>query len=130
MLDVIRQAEREHALVPDEVAYFVHGGTTVINALLERKGVKTALVTTRGFRDVLEIGRGNRPDLYNLRARTPPPFVPRALRFEVTERLSATGEVIVGFAEDELGPIADACRNSGVEAVAICFLHAYRNPDP
>lgn len=128
VLDVIGQAEREHALVPDDVAYFVHGGTTVINALLERKGVKTAVVTTRGFRDVLEIGRGNRPDLYNLHARTPPPFVPRALRFEVTERLSAEGETVKPLAEDEIGAIAVACQEAGVEAVAVCFLHAYRNP--
>ncbi len=128
VLNVIGQAEADHGLDPKSVAYFVHGGTTVINALLERKGVKTALVTTRGFRDVLEIGRGNRPDLYNLRAKTPSPFVPRALRFEVTERLSAKGEIVTPLAEDELGDIAQACRNAGIEAVAICFLHAYRNP--
>ncbi len=128
VLEVIGRAETEHGLDPTRVAYFVHGGTTVINALLERKGVKTALVTTRGFRDVLEIGRGNRPDLYNLRARTPSPFVTRALRFEVAERLSAKGEVITPLAEDELGAVAEACRDAGVEAVAICFLHAYRNP--
>ena len=66
-----------------EVSFFVHGGTTVINAITERKGVKTALVTTAGFRDVLEIARGNRPDLYNLRFVKETALVPRALRFEV-----------------------------------------------
>src|SRR6201999_3591161 len=80
---------------PDKVSFFVHGGTTVINAITERKGVKTALVTTKGFRDVLEIARGNRPDLYNLRFEKEPAFVPRALRFEVRERVDATGNVLV-----------------------------------
>jgi N-methylhydantoinase A len=69
---------------------FVHGGTTVINAITERKGVKTALITTAGFRDVLEIARGNRPDLYNLRFVKETPFVPRHLRFEVRRSIWKT----------------------------------------
>ena len=73
------------ALETAGIGYFVHGGTTVINAITERKGAKTALITTEGFRDVLEIARGNRPDLYNLRFAKPTPFVPRYLRFEVRE---------------------------------------------
>ena len=71
--------------------FFVHGGTTVINALLQRKGARTAFVTTAGFRDVLLIGRGNRPDLYNLRARSPTSFIPRSLCFEVDERIEFLG---------------------------------------
>ncbi len=67
-------------IVPEAVRFFVHGGTTVINAITERKGARTALVTTAGFRDVLEIGRGNRPDMYNLRYRSPQAFVPRRQR--------------------------------------------------
>src|SRR5258705_2015238 len=78
VLDAIAMAEQS-GLGVDDIGFFVHGGTTVINAITERKGVRTALVTTAGFRDVLEIGRGNRPDLYNLRTRTPAPFVPRHL---------------------------------------------------
>ncbi len=81
-------------LETDRVSHFVHGGTTVINAITERKGAKTALVTTKGFRDVLEIARGNRPDLYNLRFEKPTPFVPRALRFEVRERCGPNGETV------------------------------------
>jgi N-methylhydantoinase A len=77
---------RQGGISGGDVDFFVHGGTTVINAITERKGVKTALVTTAGFRDVLEIARGNRPDLYNLRFVKEAPFVPRALRFEVRER--------------------------------------------
>ena len=67
--------------------YFCHGGTTVINSITERKGAVTALLTTKGFRDVLEIGRGNRPDLYNLHTKSPTPFVPRYLRYEIDERI-------------------------------------------
>src|SRR2546426_11962151 len=74
-----------------DVGYFIHGTTIVINAITERKGVKTALVTTAGFRDVLEIGRGNRPDLYNMRFEKPRPFVPRRWRFEVRESIDRDG---------------------------------------
>ncbi len=92
VLDTVRQAA-ETGLDRRDVSFFVHGGTTVINAITERKGVKTALVTTRGFRDVLAIGRGNRPDLYNLHSLPSEPFVPRYLRLEVTERIDAKGLV-------------------------------------
>ena len=112
-----------------DVDYFVHGGTTVINAITERKGATTALVTTAGFRDILEIARGNRPDLYNLRFVKEQPFVPRALRFEVRERVDARGEVIVPIHLEDLDAVADACRREGVEAIAILFLHSYVAPE-
>jgi N-methylhydantoinase A len=112
-----------------EIDFFVHGGTTVINAITERKGVKTALVTTAGFRDVLEIARGNRPDLYNLRFRKEEAFVPRALRFEVRERLDAKGDVLQPLMLEDLDGIAQACRSAGVEAIAILFLHSYAAPE-
>jgi len=127
VLDTIAVA-RQQGMSPAQVAFFAHGGTTVINAITERKGVKTALVTTAGFRDVLEIGRGNRPDLYNLRFRSPEPFVPRHLRFELRERLDATGAIVQPLALDGLEAIAAACRTEGVEAVGIIFLHSYANP--
>ena len=111
------------------VDIFVHGGTTVINAITERKGVKTALVTTAGFRDVLEIARGNRPDLYNLRFIKETPFVPRALRFEVRERVGANGKVIVPIHLEDLDQIAETCARERVEAVAILFLHSYVAPN-
>jgi N-methylhydantoinase A len=110
------------------VESLVHGTTVVINAITERRGVPTALVTTRGFRDVLEIGRANRPDLYNLSYAKPVPFVPRRLRFEVLERMSYRGDVIAPLDEDELRALADTIRASGVGALAICFLHAWANP--
>ena len=111
-----------------DVAYFVHGCTVVINAITERKGVKTALITTKGFRDVLEIGRGNRPDMYNLRYQKPTPFVPRHLRFEVPERVSFQGDVLTALDLSGLDAIAEACRVAGVEAIAVCLLHAYAYP--
>lgn len=110
------------------VAAFIHGTTVVINAVTERSGVRTALVTTRGFRDVLEIGRANRPDLYNLAYRKPVPFVPRHLRFEVGERMSYRGEVIEPVSGADLAAIGDRLAGLGVQAVAVCLLHAWVNP--
>ncbi len=115
-------------IAPEAVRFFVHGGTTVINAITERKGARTALVTTAGFRDVLEIGRGNRPDMYNLRYRSPEPFVPRRFRFEVRERLDARGRVVEPLRLAELDPIVEACRAGAIEAIAVVFLHGYVNP--
>lgn len=115
-------------LSPASVGSLVHGTTVVINAITERRGVPTALVTTRGFRDVLEIGRANRPDLYNLSYAKPPPFVPRRLRFQVTERMSYQGEVIQPLHEGELAAITEVIRDTRVRAVAICFLHSWANP--
>lgn len=112
-----------------EVADFVHGTTVVVNALLERTGARTALVTTRGFRDVLEIGRGNRPDLYNLHYRKPEPYVERALRLEVSERVDHRGRVLVPLRDDEVAAVAERLRALGAEAVAVCFLHSYANPE-
>ncbi len=110
------------------VSFLMHGGTTVINALTERKGAKTALITTAGFRDVLEIGRGNRPDLYNLRFRSPEAFVPRALRFEVAERVGWDGAELEPLDEAMVEEIVARCREAGVEAIAIAFLNSYAAP--
>jgi N-methylhydantoinase A len=114
---------------PSGVEHVVHGTTVVINALTERTGATTALVTTEGFRDVLEIGRANRPDIYNLRFRKQPPFVPRELRFEVAERTNYKGEVVAPLDRGAVEAVAERIRAAGVEAVAVCFLHSYANPD-
>jgi N-methylhydantoinase A len=111
------------------IEYFAHGTTVVINALTERKGVKTGLITTRGFRDVLEIARGNRPDLFNFYFTKPKPFVPRHLRAEITERIDYKGNEVTPAALGELRPIVDDFKAQGVQAIAICLLHAYANPD-
>lgn len=128
VLAAIAMSEARDGLRARDVTFFAHGGTTVINAITERKGVRTALVTTAGFRDVLEIGRGNRPDLYNLQFHSPEPFVPRHLRFEVRERVDATGKVRAPIELDDLKPIIRQCREQGVQAVAVLFLHSYANP--
>ncbi|HET7097120.1 MAG TPA: hydantoinase/oxoprolinase family protein [Casimicrobiaceae bacterium] len=107
----------------------VHGTTVSTNTMLQASGARIALVTTRGFRDILEIGRTRRmlPSLYDTTFVRPPPLVPRPLRFEVTERLNADGTVLTPLDEAELERIAAAIRASGAEAVAICFLHAHVN---
>lgn len=128
VIDTIRRAVTHDGLEPEQVGFFVHGGTTVINAITERKGVRTALVTTRGFRDVLEIGRGNRPDLYNLRFHSPRPYVERALRLEVSERINADGSIHVALDEGDVARAAAVLREERIEAVAILFLNSYANP--
>jgi len=112
-----------------QAAVLKHGTTVVINSILERRGAKTALITTEGFRDTLEIGRGSRPESFNLFYRRLAPLVPRDLRFEIRERLSARGEIIKPLDRAALPRLAELITDAGVEAVAICFLHAYRNPD-
>jgi N-methylhydantoinase A len=108
--------------------FFAHGATVVINALTERKGVKTALITTAGFRDVLEIARGNRPDLFNFAFRKPKPFVERHLRAELVERTSFKGTIEQAVQLDALPKLIETFRAEGVQAIAIAFLHSYMNP--
>jgi N-methylhydantoinase A len=109
------------------VAVFAHGTTVATNALLERRGARTALVTTAGFRDVLEIGRQQRPALYNLAADRPPPLVPRELRFTVAERAGPDG-VLRPLDGDSLAAAVAAVRDAGVEAVAVCLLFSFLHP--
>jgi N-methylhydantoinase A len=122
VMDVLEEAEL------DGVRFLAHGTTVIINALTERKGAATALITTRGFRDVLEIQKANRPDLYNLLYEKPEPFVPRRMRLEVTERVTYKGEVLKPLVEDEVRAAVAEARRLGAEALAVCFLHSYANP--
>lgn len=108
---------------------FLHGSTVAINTVIERKGAKTALVTTRGFRDVYEIGRCNRPESYNLDFHRPKPLIPRHLRFEVTERLNYKGEVLTPLVKEELNGIIKTVKEEHVESIAVCLLHSYANPE-
>ncbi len=112
-----------------DAGIFLHGSTIAINTILERTGAKTALITTEGFRDVYEIGRINRPDSYNLFFKKHEPLVERALRFEVKERVLADGEVHVPMDDSEVAALGEKIAKLGMEAVAILFLHCYRNPD-
>ncbi|HLG70746.1 MAG TPA: hydantoinase/oxoprolinase family protein [Chloroflexota bacterium] len=113
---------------PAEASAFVHGTTLAINTVIERTGARTALITTRGFRDSLELGRGNRPEAYNIYFKRLDPLVPRELRFELTERMNAQGEALTPPQLYELNGIVAQLRQQQVEAVAICFINSYRNP--
>jgi N-methylhydantoinase A len=124
VFDCIRKA----ALDARDATFVKHGTTLVINALLQRNGSKTALLTTKGFRDVLEIGRGNRTQPFNLRFRREPPLIPRELRFEVEERIDGAGKVRTPLSTTALGEIAASLRAHEVEALAISFLNAYLEP--
>jgi len=123
------EAVKKSGLDPHEFRQFVHGTTVVINALTERKGAKVALITTLGFRDVLEIQRANRPDMYNLFYRKPKPFVPRRFRFEVRERVNYKGEVLIPLVEEDVVRAVEACKAAGIEAIAVCYIHSYANPE-
>src|SRR3954463_13165349 len=104
---------------------FLHGSTVAINTILERKGAKTALLITEGFRDIYEIGRINRPDAYNLFFRKHVPLVERALRFEVKERVLADGEIERPLDEAEIKALGAMLKERGIEACAILFINCY-----
>jgi N-methylhydantoinase A len=124
VMDVIRA----QSISPADFASFVHGTTIVINAITERKGAKVALLTSEGFRDVLEIARGNRPDFFNLEYRKPKPFVPRYLRREVRGRINYKGEETIPLDLSVLPAVMEDFRAEGVEAIAICLLNSYASP--
>jgi N-methylhydantoinase A len=124
VLDVISASN----ISPGEFASFVHGTTIVINAITEKKGAKVGLLTSAGFRDVLEIGRGNRPDFFNLEYRKPKPFVDRYLRREVAGRINYRGIEATALDLSGLPEILEDFRAEGVEAIAICFINSYANP--
>jgi len=108
--------------------HIVHGSTVATNAILERKGARTALITTKGFRDVLLIGRQNRPELYDLFPVIPPPLVPRTWCVEITERVDYEGTVVVPLQEKELDAIIEMLRQEHIQSVAVSFLFSFVNP--
>ena len=105
-----------------------HGSTVATNALLERRGARTALLVTEGFEDMLEIGRQNRPALYDFGVERPPQLVPPELRLGVRERLDSHGDPIVSLSAEDAGRVARRVRESGAEAVAVSLLFSFRNP--
>ena len=110
---------------PGTIQRFAHGSTVATNTVLERKGAKVALLTTAGFRDLLEIGRTNRSKVYDMKLAKPAPLVARPLRFEVRQRRFVNGEPAIALNEDDVRTAVEACAAEGVEAIAICFLHSY-----
>ncbi len=125
VLDVLDRA----GLSAADASFFVHGTTVVINALTERKGARTALLTTEGFRDVLEIGRGNCPDYFNIRFEKPSPFVRRKHRRVLTERVDYLGAVVRPLDLSTLPAILADLREDRIEAIAVCFINGYVNPE-
>jgi N-methylhydantoinase A len=111
------------------VGYLGHGTTVATNIVIERRGARTGLLTTRGFRDVLELGRQARPSIYDYRLAKPPPLVPREHRREVHERIGPDGDVLAPLDPASLEAAVAALRDAGIESVAICFLHSYRRPE-
>ncbi|WP_336345852.1 hydantoinase/oxoprolinase family protein [Halalkalicoccus ordinarius] len=128
VMDGIEKACETAGIPPDEIDAFSHAMTVSVNALLERGGARTALVTTAGFRDVLEIGRQARPDLYDLNAEKPDPLVPRRRRYELDERATPDG-IETAVDEREVRELAREIEADGAESVAVCLLHAYANDE-
>ncbi len=127
ILDGVAQMAGAEVLRPGLIDRMVHAFTVATNALLTRTGARVGLITTRGFRDVLEIGRLRMPQLYNMQWDKPVPLVRRSLRLEVRERMSATGEVIEPLCEQDVATAVDALLAAGVESIAVCLLHSYVN---
>jgi N-methylhydantoinase A len=124
VLDAIAAA----GLRADEILLLAHGTTATTNAVITQTGARTGLITTSGFRDVLELRRHNRGEIYDILWDPPEPLVPRRLRIEVTERVDYAGQVIVPLVEDEVTAAVERLREEGIESLAICFLHSYANP--
>ncbi len=129
ILDGLSDLAAEVELPLAEVNRLAHGTTVATNALIERRGARVALLTTAGFRDLLEIGRQTRPRMFDLQADRIPPLVPRELRLEVTERMDAEGRVVTALDDASLGAAVAAAREAGVEACAVVFLFGFLNPE-
>ena len=113
---------------PGMLSTIVHGATVAINAMIQGRGAKVGLITTEGFRDVLELGRGNRAEMYNLYYDQPKPLVPRYLRVEAPERINFKGEVLSSLDEEATRKAVGRLKENGVQAIAVCLIHAYANP--
>jgi N-methylhydantoinase A len=129
VLAALRSVTAEAGVEPGEVGVIIHGTTLATNALIERKGARTALLTTEGFRDVVEIRHENRFEQYDVNIDLPPPLVPRRLRLPVRERVDAQGEVLVPLDESSVARAIETLAAQQVEAVAVGLLHSFTNPD-
>src|SRR5256886_10552496 len=128
VLGALDTAMRRYGLAAAEVALFSHATTVVTNAILEETGARAALITTRGFRDVLELRRSARADLYDLFQDPPSTLIPRRRRFELTERVGADGAIVTPLAEEEIAPLIAALEAARVEAIAVALLFSFLNP--
>jgi N-methylhydantoinase A len=125
----IQELIREPGIDPRSITFLIHGTTVATNAILENKGVSTALLATEGFVDILDIVRQDRPKLYDWRAMRPEPLVPRSQRWEVMERVLFDGREARPLDETQVREIARRIKRLGLTSVAVCYLHSYANPD-
>src|ERR1700751_5470828 len=129
VLAIMRAIVGEAGIKPGDVQLIIHGTTLATNALIERRGPKTALLTTEGFRDVLEIRHENRFEQYDVNIDLPPPLVPRRLRLPIRERIDAQGNVLVPLDDASVAGALDALAEQKIEALAVGFLQSFTNPD-
>src|SRR5215470_4359527 len=129
VLSALKMAMERHQIVPVEVGLLSHATTVVTNSILEETGARAALITTRGFRDVLELRRSARADLYDLFQDPPATLIPRRRRFEITERIGADGTVVTPLAEAEIDSLLADLRAARVQAVAVSLLFSFLNPE-
>jgi len=129
ILEGLLAVRNRHAIQIDEISGFAHGTTVATNALIQRTGGRVAMITTAGFRDLIEIGRQVRPRIYDLKADAPPPVVSRAARFEVRERIGPKGEVITALSDEEIDRVVDQVAATNADCCAICLLFAFLNPE-
>jgi len=129
VLQAIARVLDEARLRPADLGIIIHGTTLATNALIERKGARTALITTEGFRDTIEIRHENRFEQYDVNIDLPPPLVPRRWRFGVAERIDARGRVVTPLDEGDAGRVIGEIERQGIEAVAVGFLHSFTNPE-
>jgi N-methylhydantoinase A len=128
VLEGVVRILRDAGAHPEEVKSLLHGTTVTTNAILENKGTKSALITTGGFRDILLIGRQNRPDLYNFWASKPKPLIRRRHIFEIRERILACGIIEIPLDERQAAEVVEKIKSLGIKSIAVCFLHSYINP--
>lgn len=127
-INALKKLLDDQYIDPDKLDYVFHATTVATNAIIEGKTASTAFVTTKGFRDMLEIARQIRPSLYDLQFEKPPPLIPRQLCFEVEERVNAKGEIIKILDDKSIDKVINSLSQTNIDAVAICLLHSYRNP--
>src|SRR5205807_5342357 len=128
VLDALDAAMRRYRVAPADVDHLSHATTVVTNAILEEKGARAALVTTRGFRDVLELRRSARANLYDLFQDAPATLIPRRRRFEITERIGADGAVVTPLAEDEIDGLVATLKAARVDAIAVALVFSFLAP--
>ena len=127
VIDGVKMVLEKADVAASQLDIVIHGTTLATNAIIERRGARTALITTRGFRDTLEFAFGHRFDQYDLELERPEPLVSRPWRYEATERMAADGSVLLALDEDNVRELAASLRAEKIESVAVCFIHAYRN---